>query len=245
MVHAILYLVIGLVAGLFTGLFGIGGGSLRIPLLNLAGLPLITAFGINLVVVPFSSLVGAIYHRRNIDWKLLRPVLTGGTAGAIAGALLTGLLPVLALAGLFFVLSLLTVTGMYLDRLWPRLARRATSSARVVIPATFVLNFLTGLRGGSGGSLLPPLLKVVTGNIRPAIATSLAATIFTAAAAAAVYWQRGDIQWLAAVATLVGSMAGSRWGSKMSIKTKPRWLEAGLSVTVVLFAAATVLKALY
>ncbi len=44
MVHAILYLVIGLVAGLFTGLFGIGGGSLRIPLLNLAGLPLITAF---------------------------------------------------------------------------------------------------------------------------------------------------------------------------------------------------------
>ena len=30
MVHAILYLVIGLVAGLFTGLFGIGGGSVDV-----------------------------------------------------------------------------------------------------------------------------------------------------------------------------------------------------------------------
>ncbi|NQE52525.1 hypothetical protein C5S29_02945, partial [ANME-1 cluster archaeon GoMg3.2] len=55
----IIYICIGLFAGFMSGMFGIGGGAVRIPLLNLAGLPLLSAFGINLFIVPFSSLVGA------------------------------------------------------------------------------------------------------------------------------------------------------------------------------------------
>ncbi len=51
-------------------MFGIGGGSVRIPLLNLAGLPLLTAFGVNLFVIPFSSLIGAISQRANINRKV-------------------------------------------------------------------------------------------------------------------------------------------------------------------------------
>ena len=37
---------VGLIAGFMSGMFGIGGGSVRIPLLNLAGLHLLTAFAI-------------------------------------------------------------------------------------------------------------------------------------------------------------------------------------------------------
>ncbi len=33
-----------------SGMFGIGGGTVRIPLLNLVGLPLLSAFGINLFI---------------------------------------------------------------------------------------------------------------------------------------------------------------------------------------------------
>ncbi len=33
-----------------SGMFGIGGGAVRIPLLNLVGLPLLSAFGINLFI---------------------------------------------------------------------------------------------------------------------------------------------------------------------------------------------------
>jgi len=66
----VIYLCIGLLAGFMSGMFGIGGGSVRIPLLNLAGLPLISAFGINLFVIPFSSFVGVLRHRKNITKRI-------------------------------------------------------------------------------------------------------------------------------------------------------------------------------
>jgi len=55
----------------------------------------------------------------------------------------------------------------------------------------------------------------------------LVVTIFTALPAIIVYWNRGDISWLPAALVLVGSMMGARIGSKMSLRTKPFWLELG------------------
>ncbi len=49
--------VIGLVAGFMSGMFGIGGGSIRTPLLILSSVSPLSAFAINLVVIPFSSLL--------------------------------------------------------------------------------------------------------------------------------------------------------------------------------------------
>jgi uncharacterized membrane protein YfcA len=53
-IQIIVLFCICLFAGFMSGMFGIGGGSVRIPLLNLAGLHLLTAFAINLFVIPFS-----------------------------------------------------------------------------------------------------------------------------------------------------------------------------------------------
>jgi len=47
--------LVGFIGGLGSGLFGIGGGSIRIPLLNLIGFSLISAFGINLLGLPVTA----------------------------------------------------------------------------------------------------------------------------------------------------------------------------------------------
>jgi len=240
----IIYLCIGLFSGFMSGMFGIGGGSIRIPLLNLVGLPLLTAFGINLLVIPFSSSVGAISQRRNINRKIAFYMIIGGTLGSVTGAFLAGLVPTLILAIIFVVTAFVTVFGIYLDRIAPKLAQKINPRSWNIISGVLFLNLITGLRGGSGGSLFPPFLRTMRLDIHRAIATSLLVTIFTAIAAVIVYWHRGDIIWLPALLVLIGSMIGARMGSKVSLQAKPFWLEASLSVVVVSLALITIYKAI-
>ena len=240
----LIYLFIGLFAGFMSGMFGIGGGSVRTPLLYVAGLPLLSAFGVNLLVIPFSSLIGAISHRKNIDWEIARYVIIGGIMGTLTGAFLTGFIPTLVLAIIFVIVSIMTIFGIYFDRIFPEIAQKNNPSAKFVILGTFFLNFLTILRGGSGGSLFPPFLKIIGLSIRKAIATSLFATIFTAIAGAFVFWSRGNIMFLPAVVVVVGSIIGARIGSLMSLKTKPLWLEIGLSLFIVILAIIVLVKAI-
>ncbi len=240
----IIYLSIGLFSGFMSGLFGIGGGSVRIPLLNLAGLPLLIAFGINLFVIPFSSSIGAITQRKHIDRRIAIYVIIGGSLGAVLGAFCVGLISTLILAIIFVVTCIITILGIYLDRIFPRLSQRINPSAKNIIPVSFSLNLITGMRGGSGGSLFPPFLRAMKLDVHKAIATSLFVTIFTAIPAMIIYWHRGNIIWLPALSVLVGSVSGARIGSKVSLKTKPLWLEIGLSILVVALALIVIYKAI-
>jgi uncharacterized membrane protein YfcA len=239
----IIFFHIGLITGFMSGMFGIGGGSVRIPLLNPTGLPLLTTFGINLFVIPFSSGVGAISHRKNIDKRIALYMVVGGSLGSLVGAFLTGLIPPLVLAIIFVIISLITIVGVYLDRIAPRLSQRMSPSAKNIVNGSFCLNLITGMRGGSGGSLFPPFLRAMHLDIHRAIATSLFVTISTAIAAIIIYWHRGNIFWLPVLFVLMGSTIGARVGSKLSLKTKPFWLEIGLSGLIMILALLTVYKA--
>lgn len=233
--YFLVFTLIGFTTGVMSGMFGIGGGSVRIPLLNLAGLRLITSYGINLVVIPISSFVGSFSQRENINWKIARYVILGGTFGSFIGALLTGLISLLALAAIFLIMSIVTIIGIYFDRFFPKVSEKIVDSShlrRNIVIGTFSLNFITGMRGGSGGSLFPSFLRMMKLDIHKAIATSLFATIFTALTAVGIYWYRGDIEVLPAIAVIIGSMTGARAGSGLSLKTKPMWLEAGLAVLI-------------
>jgi len=227
-----------------SGIFGIGGGGIRIPLLNLAGLPLLSAFAINIVVIPFSSIVGAVSQRKNIDKKIALYMVIGGTLGSVTGAYLAGLIPTLTLAIIFVIVSIITILGIYLDKIAPEFSKKITPGSKNIIIISLCLNLITGMRGGSGGALFPPFLRAMHFNIHKAIATSLFVTIFTASAAIVIYWDRGNIIWMPTLYVLIGSMIGARVGSKISLKTKPFWLEIGLSVMTVALALLTVYKAM-
>jgi len=231
-------------AGFMSGIFGIGGGSVRIPLLNLAGLPLLSAFGINLLVVPFSSLVGALSQRENVDKEIGIYVIIGGTLGSVVGAFSVGIIPTLVLAIIFVVTAFVTTFGIYLDRIAPKLYQKIDPSPQNILLFSLLLNFITGMRGGSGGSMFPPFLRAMKLDVHKAIATSLFVTIFTAIAAVIIYWHRGNMIWLPALFVLIGSMIGAGIGSKISLRTKPFWLEIGLTMLVISLAFITIYRAL-
>ncbi len=227
-----------------SGMFGIGGGSIRIPLLSLAGLPLLNAFAINLLIIPLSSSIGAISQRRNINKKVAVYMIIGGTLGSVMGALFAGLISMLGLAVIFVAVSAMSVIGIYIDRIAPALSRKISPGPRNIIAGSLALSLIVGMRGGSGGCLFPPFLRAMKLDIHKAIATSLFVTIFTAMAGVVIYWRRGDIVWLPATLMLIGSMIGVGIGSRVSLKAKPTWLEIGLTTLVIAFAFITIYKAL-
>ena len=240
----VIYISIGLFAGFMSGMFGIGGGTVRIPLLNLAGLPLLSAFGINFLVIPFASFVGAITQRKNIAKEIVIYAIIGGVLGEVLGAYSVGFIPTLILALIFVTLCFIVAFGIHSDKLLPKLTQKINPAKKNIFGSSFFVSFITGLRGGSGGQIFPALFKSLGLDTHKAIATSLTVSIFTALGAIPIYWHRGDIIWLPALYVLIGSMIGARTGSKVSLKTRPFWLEIGLTVLIVALAFGVIYKVL-
>ncbi|MHA1873205.1 MAG: sulfite exporter TauE/SafE family protein [Candidatus Heimdallarchaeaceae archaeon] len=238
--------LIGLLSGLLSGMLGIGGGSVRIPLLYLIGIPLINAYGINLITIPLTSVFGVILHRKNVKVKQGIFLIIGGIGGTVAGTLLALHYSVntLLLAVLFVIVSILTVIGLNMYKFAPNLAERFNPNPPSLIGGGAIVNFITGLRGGSGGSLFPPFLRSLKFDIRDAIGTSLFATIFTSSIGAIIFWKNGEILWIEGLVVFLGSFIGVRIGKLASINTKSRILEIILSTIVVIFALITLIKAL-
>jgi uncharacterized membrane protein YfcA len=81
---------VGLAAGLFSALFGIGGGTVVVPLLLYAGFAPRAATGTSLAAVTLIAFVGAVSFGFHGELKPGAAAIVGlpAVAGAVAGAVL-------------------------------------------------------------------------------------------------------------------------------------------------------------
>jgi uncharacterized protein len=240
LISGLMFVLIGFGTGFFSGLFGIGGGSVRVPLLALTGMPLLAAFATNMFAIPFSSAEGAFVQRKNIEWKVAKVFTTGGVIGIIIATILTGVVSSKLLAITFFVAAIITMYGLYLNKLNHHLYEHIHETKKNAFFGAMAANFIIGLRGGSGGTLFPPLLRALHVPMHRAIATSLFANVFTSIIALIIYLWRGDVVFLPAIIVAITGVVGSYAGSRLSLGTQPKWLKAGLSVVVFVLALSVV-----
>jgi uncharacterized membrane protein YfcA len=238
--------LVGLIAGLASGFFGIGGGSIRIPLLNLIGFTLISSYGLNLISLPVGTMIGAVSQKENIDSRLGLYMILGGSIGTILGTLIAFDLATSAflLAIIFIIVSIISVIGMNLHNIIPERSKDLHPSFANLFTGTLMCNTLTGMRGGSEGSLFVPLLRSVNVDMHRAISTALFAAIFTSLVGVSLYWAHAELLLFYGLVVLVGSAIGARIGSIFSLKTKPKWLEKGLTVIIIVLALFPLLKLL-
>ena len=107
--------VIGLVAGLFSALFGVGGGTVVVPLLILAAAyPERQAMATSLTAIVLISLVGAATYAIHGEIKPGAAAVVGlpAVAGVVAGAALQQRLPTRTLSLAFA--ALLAAVGVRL-----------------------------------------------------------------------------------------------------------------------------------
>jgi uncharacterized membrane protein YfcA len=236
--------IVGLVAGLASGFFGIGGGAIRIPLLNLIGFTLITSYGLNLISLPVGTLIGAVSQKENIDSRLGLYMILGGSIGTVVGTLIAFDIATstLLLAIVFGIVSIIGVIGMNLHNIIPAKSESLHPSFANLFTGTLMFNTLTGMRGGSEGSLFVPLLRSVNVDMRKAISTALFAAIFTSIVGASLYLPHLSVLFIYGLIVLTGSAIGARIGSIFSLKTKSKLLERGLTIVIIVLALVPLLK---
>ena len=116
----VLYVILGLVAGILGGMFGIGGGSILIPILvYLFGLTQHQAQGTTLaVMVPPIGLLAALkyYYSGNVKMDMVGFICLGFFVGGLLGANLIQNLPDLYLKRLFGIFMLFISLRMILSK---------------------------------------------------------------------------------------------------------------------------------
>jgi uncharacterized membrane protein YfcA len=105
-----------------------------------------------------------------------------------------------------------------------------------------VAGFFSGVFGVGGGVLIVPLLVTLRAfPARPAMATSLAAILFTATAAAAAHAADGNVLWQDAALIGVPAVAGAAGGAWLQQRIHPRRLVLAFSAFLLAVALRLVL----
>lgn len=176
------YLLLGASIGFLGGLFGIGGGTLLVPILLLlfdaqhfpAAHQLHLALGTSMATIVFTALASLRKHHQHdaVAWPVVRTITPGILAGTALGTLLASHIPVYLL-GLIFALFVYFAAAQILLDIRPQPSRRLPGKLAVRLFGVFA-GALSSLVSIGGGTLVIPFLMWGNLPIRRAIGTSAA-----------------------------------------------------------------------
>ncbi|MDR6919405.1 MULTISPECIES: sulfite exporter TauE/SafE family protein [Chryseobacterium] len=246
-------------AGLLGSLTGLGGGVIIIPLLTLGfGVPMHYAIGASLISVIGTSSGAAVAFVKegftNMRIGMFLEIAT--TAGAIIGALVSGMLNPNTIGIIFASILLLTVIlnlkgkpdhqeplikGSLEDKLklygtFPDKGVLKSYSARNTVPGFLMMMFagaMSGLLGiGSGALKVLAMDNMMKLPFKVSTTTSNFMIGVTAVASALIYFQRGEIIPVIVAPVLIGVVVGSFIGSKTLMVSKTKKLKVFFAIVI-------------
>jgi uncharacterized protein len=236
--------VVSYAAGLLGSLVGVGGGIIVVPLLSLfLGVDIHHAIAASIIsVIATSCGAASSYVRSHVSNLRLGMFMEIATAaGALSGAFLAVVISPRWLFLLFGAVLIYTAASMYrrkdsfgaqfpndplADRLKlhgafydPSVKREITyrvARTKFGFVVSYLAGIVSGLLGVGGGVIKVPVMNLAMGMpIKACTATSNFMIGVTAAASAAVYFVRGDVQPFIAAPVAVGVLLGAKSGAKV------------------------------
>ncbi|MDR6156741.1 MULTISPECIES: sulfite exporter TauE/SafE family protein [Chryseobacterium] len=250
-------------AGLLGSLTGLGGGVIIIPLLTLGfGVPMHYAIGASLISVIGTSSGAAVAFVKegftNMRIGMFLEIAT--TAGAIVGALVSGMLNPNTIGIIFASILLLTVIlnlkgkpdhqepvikGSLEEKLklygtFPDKGILKSYSARNTVPGFLMMMFagaMSGLLGiGSGALKVLAMDNMMKLPFKVSTTTSNFMIGVTAVASALIYFQRGEIVPVIVAPVLIGVVVGSFIGSKTLMVSKTKKLKVFFAIVITILS---------
>lgn len=228
------YLCIGVLAGLMSGLFGVGGGTVIVPLLILLrGFDQRLAAGTSLAAILPTAIVGVISYAVNgsVSWLAALLLAIGAIGGAQIGTWLLPRLPLRVLQWGFVGFLAVVIVNLFLV-----IPSRDVElvigweSGVALLAVGVVTGVLAGLLGVGGGVVVvPALILLFAASDLVAKGTSLLMMIPTALSGTIGNVKRRNVDLRAAAWIAVGGCASTPLGAYLA-----RILDA--SVATPLFA---------
>ena len=251
---ALALLASGAVVGMLSGLFGVGGGTVAVPVLYETfrllsvdpdiRMPL--CIGTSLAIIVPTSISSFAAHRKRgfVDWDVLRawlyPILAGVMLGAVAAHYAAPALFKIAFISVALATALRLVYSERLGNLWGELPsglRMAGYGVSVGASSSLV---------GIGGGLVANMLMTLHGRpLRQAIATSSAIGVIVSLPGAAGYivagWGRAGLPpFSVGFVSLIGlgllvptSLLTARLGVHVAHRLSKEWLQTCFAVYLV------------
>ncbi len=231
--------LLGLIVGTLSGFFGIGGGTILIPILLFLGYETKIAIGISVVQMAFSSIYGSYLNNKKgtLDVSMVLFIGLGGFAGALLSGNITAYFSDAALEMLFLGFALFALVRLFLHTHEPREQKEVH---------TFVLLLIGTLLGalsmtiGVGGSILliPILVSFLHVPLKKAVSAGLFFVVFSSLSGLISHAIEGHIDFksgiIIGVASLFGVYLGIHLKDKVQEKLQKRLL-VGFYLLIVLY----------
>lgn len=224
----LIYLAVGLVAGVSSGFFGIGGGTIVVPLLVAIGDPIKTAIGLSAMQMSFSSVYGTYINSKS---KMLNPknfihLGVGGVIGAAFGAALLNVISSHSAAIIFSIMMFIALVRSFFIN--PEPAEKEPPHWIWMFIVGLVIGTFSGIVGVGGGFLLVPILAGFFGMpLKNAVAVGLYFVMFVGTSAFLTLFYFGHVDLIKGAILSLGSIVGVRFGIFLARKTgakKFKWM---------------------
>jgi uncharacterized protein len=245
--HALLLVAVGLwcfLTALAGGLVGLVLGNIRLPVVVLAASSPAAGAGANIGISAIAALASATAHIRagRIDWRLFAWMAPPSMVGAVAGGLLSGVVPGNALLVVIGVTLLAFGADLVRSKPDGRRADPGGFSARAAILTGALIGVLGGFVGLILGALrLPALLRFVGAEPFRAVGTN-AAVGFCLGVAGVFGHLPGGVDWTLLGVGAVTSVPGAIVGARLTGRLDERQLFRAVGVVLLVAGTAMILQ---
>lgn len=216
MVEILLLIVFGVVVGFLSGFFGIGGGTILVPIMLLFGYSMKESVGIAIIPMMFGSVFGSLINIRHKMFDVKPAIILGlgGFVGALSSGFVMKLAPEIVLLSVLIAVQLFNVIKMSTNKVYT--TDKAPIESKGLL---FLLGLIVGLISisvGVGGAIiiLPTLIVFFRYDIKKAVSTSLFFVVFSSTSGLISLSVNGLVNFKIGLLIAVGVLLGVTFGTK-------------------------------
>ncbi|MFT7860813.1 MAG: sulfite exporter TauE/SafE family protein [Sulfurimonas sp.] len=220
-------LTAGVLTGVLSGFFGIGGGTILVPLLLMLGVETKSAIGISVVQMVFGSIFGSYlnYKKGTLDVAMITTIGLGGFLGALLSGYITSVFSDRTLEIIFLLFATFALIRLFIPI---KEDAKEKEAAKIWLFLIGVFIGTVSITIGVGGSLIlvPLLVGFFHVELKKAISAGLFFVVFSSISGFISHSIKGHIDYtqgiLIGLVSLIGVYIGIILKDKVDAKMQKK-----------------------